>query len=208
VAVGFGLVLSPLEEDQEQVASELRRKGYGDAVLAAARQVTDATAVVIASHFTGGFESLAEVKQRYAAEPWLAEIRGEFTGDILADSEADLRRTGAARLDNLGLIWNYDSAAVIGSLRIPQLWVLAEMDREAPSQITRERLLTLVRAGTPIDLYVFPQTDHGMYEFIEDPDGTRHRTRITDGYFQLVGDWIRGDLGSSYGRGVRIDGRK
>jgi pimeloyl-ACP methyl ester carboxylesterase len=204
VAVGFGLVLSPLEEDQEQVFSELRRKHYDDSVIARAREVTDATGAVIASHFTSGFEELARVKKRYAAEPWFAEIRGEFTGDVLVEDEAQLRRTGASRLDNLGIIWHYDAVAVLRSTSTPQLWVIAGDDREAPGDSTVQRLRALVRAGKPIDLYVFPNTDHGMTEFVEDADGTRHTTRVTEGYFRLVADWIKQEMKPPYGRGERF----
>src|SRR6185437_10111002 len=51
VAVGFGLVLSPQEEDQEQVAEELSEAGASADIKAKAREVTDATGAVIASHF-------------------------------------------------------------------------------------------------------------------------------------------------------------
>ncbi|WP_430389290.1 alpha/beta hydrolase family protein [Dyella sp. 20L07] len=204
VAVGFGLVMSPLEEDQQQVVVEMQEKGYDTAAMARAREVTDATEAVMASHFTSGYEQLAAVKRRYAKEPWLHKIEGEFTGELLADNEADLRRTGAPRYDNLNILWNYDAVGVIRSLTMPQLWVIAGEDRDAPGALTRERLNALQRQGKPIDLYVFPHTDHGMYEFVQDADGTRHNTRITDGYFRLLADWIRQQDRSPYGRGERI----
>lgn len=204
VAVGFGLVMSPLDEDRDQVASELVAKGYDAVVIAKAREVTDTTGDIIASHFTGGYERLAAIKRRFGREPWFAGIRGEFTGDILAADEAELRRIGAARLDNLGVIWRYDSMPVISGLAAPQLWILAGSDREAPLEVTRERLAMARKAGRPIDIYVFPGTDHGMMEFVEQPDGTRDYTRITDGYFRLVGDWIKGIRAPSYGRGERV----
>ncbi len=204
VTVGFGLVLTPLEEDQEQVVSEMKEKKYDAATLAKAREVTDATGALMASHFTSGYERLADVKQRYASEPWLSKIEGEFTGDILADKEQDLRRTGAPRLDNLNIIWNYDAQTVIRSLNVPQLWVLAGDDREAPNELTRSRLASMIRDGRPIDMYVFPHTDHGIYEFVQDADGTRHYTRIADGYFRLLADWIKQDASHApYGNSTR-----
>jgi len=204
VAIGFGLVMTPLEEDQQQVVLEMREKGYDDAALARARQVTDATGAVMASHFADGYEQLAAVKRRFAKEPWLRTIEGEFTGDLLAENEADLRRTGAPRYDNLNILWHYDAVAVLRGLSIPQLWVLAGEDREAPGSVTRERLVALKHEGKPIDLYVFPHTDHGMYEFVQDADGSRHVTRITDGYFHLLADWIRQRQTPPYGRGEPV----
>ncbi|HTF96564.1 MAG TPA: hypothetical protein VL995_10555 [Cellvibrio sp.] len=39
---------------------------------------------------------------------------------------------------------------------------------------------------------MFPESDHGMYEFVELPDGSRRYTRIKNGYFRLVANWIHG----------------
>ncbi len=203
VAVGFGLVMSPLEEDREQVLAELKRMGYGPRAWAAAREVTDATGALIASHFRSGYQRLAEVKRRDAGVAWLAQINGEFTGPILRADPAELRRTGAARLDGLGIIWRYDAERVVRSLQMPQLWVLAGSDREAPGTVTCQRLAALIRRGKPIDLFVFPNTDHGITEYVEAPDGSRRTTRVADGYYRLLGDWIRGTLHPPYGRAER-----
>lgn len=37
------------------------------------------------------------------------------------------------------------------------------------------------------------------------PDGARTVTRITNGYLQLLGDWIRGRTGNAYGRGRKLE---
>ncbi len=204
VAVGFGLVMTPLEEDQQQVVLEMKEKGYDDTAIAQAREVADAAGQVMASHFTSGYEQLAAAKRRYAGKPWLARIEGEFTGPLLSEDEADLRRTGAARYDNLNIVWTYDAVAAIRALDIPQLWVLAGDDREAPNAVTRQRLADLKRQGRPIELYLFPHTDHGMYEFVQAADGTRQVTHITEGYFRLLADWIRQQDKPPYGTAQRL----
>lgn len=205
VAVGYGLMLTPLEEDQEQVQSELRRLGYHGRALAQAREVTDATAEIMASHFTRGFDALAALKRRLGAAPWLARIEGEFTGDVLRTDETTLRRIGVALLDPVNVMWRYDNVALMRSLDAPVLWVVAAEDREAPSDVTARRLLALRRSGKRIDLYRFPDTDHGMYEFVEAPGGARTYTRVTEGFFRLVGDWIRGRVARPYGRGQYLE---
>ncbi len=204
VEVGYGLVLSPFEEDREQVFSELRAAGHGDDAIAKARQLTDAVDAIIRSRFTRGYETLARLKQRFASEPWYSHIEGEFTGDILRMSEADLRRIGPALIDNVDLIWDYDAVRHLRNVRAPQLWVLAGADREAPSEVTLQRLRPLQHDGLRITLYRFPDTDHGMYEFVQASDGTRRNTRITDGYLRLLGDWIKGQSHTPYGRGEEI----
>lgn len=201
VAVGFGLLIDPLEEDASQVAAELTEAGYGADVLKQARAITDATGNLMAEHFLKGYEQLAAVKARYGSQPWFAKIKGEFTGDLLALDEATLRREGAAKFDNLELDWRYDAMGWMRKVKAPQLWVIAAEDREAPPQTTLDRLQTLRREGHDIAIVRFPATDHGMVEFTQDAKGERTSTRVTDGYFRLLGDWIKGTTRPPYGRG-------
>lgn len=200
VAIGFGLIASPIEEDQEQVLSEMREKGFGEPDLSEARKVAEATGRLVSSRFTTGFEQLAEVKRHYGAKSWFNQIEGEFTGAVLREKETDLRRIGPALFDNLELIWDYDSRPVLAKLKVPQLWILAEADREAPPATTLEALGQLRGKGSDVTIYSFPATDHGMVEFTEAADGTRTYTRITDGYFRLLADWIKGGANGAYGR--------
>ncbi len=126
--------------------------------------------------------------------------KGEYSGDMRRMSDADLRRVGRAVFDNLELIWNYDSTTVLKRLTVPVLWILAEQDREAPIDATLSSLDIFRKQGKPFDIYTFPKTDHGMYEFVENADGTRTNTRVTNGYFGLLADWIAGRTGGHYGR--------
>lgn len=201
VAIGFGLLIDPLDEDAQQVASELRELGYDGAVLAKAKEVTDATGELMAAHFASGYEALANVKRRYGNEAWFKQIKGEFTGDVLALKEEELRREGRKRFDNLDIDWRYDAIGHLRAVRAPQLWVIAGADREAPPEMTVARLQDLRKEGRPIEIAVFPRTDHGMVEFESLPDGERRATRITDGYFRLLGDWILGRKKEPYGAG-------
>lgn len=200
VAVGFGLISSPEEEDRDQVVSEMRELGYGDADIAEARQIADAASALAASHFTSGFEQLKAVKQRYSSRPWFNRINGEFTGAMMLETDADLRRIGQAEYDNVELIWDYDAQATLKRLKAPLLWVIAEKDREAPPELTLERLTGLRKGRADITVYSFPDTDHGIYEFTQAADGNRTVTRVSDGYFRLVADWIKGDVHGTYGR--------
>lgn len=204
VAVGFGLVVSPIEEDREQLLDEARRMHLDDADLRQVEQLSQATAVLVRSHFVSGYAGLEKVRRAIGDAPWAALIEGEYSGDMLRMSNADLRRIGRARFDNLELIWDYDAAAVLERLKVPLLWVLAGEDREAPIEKTRAVLDKLITAGRPVEAYVFPHTDHGIVEFRTNSDGSRTATRITDGYLKLLADWIKRDLHGPYGRGVPL----
>lgn len=203
VAVGFGLMASPLEEDRSQVLTEMREQGYGAADQTEAAELADAAGALVASHFTTGFDRLADLKRRYSGKPWFRQIKGEFTGEIARADEADLRRVGRALYDNLELIWDHDALPPIRRVRAPQLWILAEKDREAPPETTLARLGTVRAEGADLTIYSFPDTDHGMAEFTEDAKGARTVTRITDGYFRLLADWIKGRVEGRYGRARR-----
>lgn len=204
VAVGFGLVVSPIDKDRAQLLDEARQMQLDARSIGQLKQLSRATAELVRSHFTRGFEALADVRRRIGNAPWAATIAGEYSGDMLRMSDADLRRIGRARFDNLELLWDYDAAATLRRLRVPLLWVLAADDREAPIAETRRILLDLLAAGRPIDAYLFPDTDHGMVEYRSNADGSRSPTRITAGYLRLLADWMKGSLQPAYGRATRL----
>lgn len=204
VAIGFGLVVSPIEEDREQLLDEAGRMRLNATALAQLQRLSDATAALVRSHFATGYENLAKVRREIGNAQWATTIEGEYSGDMLRMADADLRRIGRARFDNLELIWDYDAASALGKLKVPLLWVLAGEDREAPIAATRAMLSKLSATGKPIDLYLFPDTDHGMVEYRANADGTRTPTRITDGYLKLLADWIKGNVRGPYGRAVKL----
>ncbi|WP_407351831.1 alpha/beta hydrolase family protein [Luteimonas sp. R10] len=187
----FGLAEGALAEDREQVMNDLRDAGHGEDVLAKAREVTDATGLLMASGFTRGFDELDAVRRAYGDEAWFGDIRGEFTGRILEFPgwmPQWAARWIAMRYD-VGTSWDYEPLPVLAELAVPQLWIIAAEDREAPNAETLRRLRALQAQGRPVDLAVFPGTDHGIYEFAEE-DGERIPLRHPDGYLRLLADWI------------------
>lgn len=197
VMVAVGAVYSPLEEDAEEVFTELRERGYGEGVIAKARDLTDATGAVRASNFERGYERLAQVRKAYGQEPWFSQIDGEFTGGILRASEAELRaRAGENRLE---IPWGHDAVAVLRSLSVPQLWILAGEDREAPIHLNIERLAMLQKEGRPIWTVILTDTDHSLLEFVVREDGTRRYTRFPEHLRRLEADGAKGCLRPPYG---------
>jgi hypothetical protein len=187
VVVGYGLAESPLAEDREEVFDDLRKAGYGEDVIAKAREITDATGRVMASDFTQGFDQLDAVRAKYGKEPWYAKIEGEYTGDFLAYPNWALRLLGP--IVDVGTSWEYDPVPTLRAFDKPHLWVLAGRDSSAPSANTL-RILREVQASRPsLDVVMFPTADHGILEF-EEKDGERVHTRFSEGYFRLVADWI------------------
>lgn len=203
VAVGYGLVVDILEEDAAQVELELRRAGYGDDVLAKGRLVTGVTGLIAKSGYTEGLDELDALRERYRDEPWFQQIKGGFSGVILEMTTDELRDNGIPMFDRLNIDWSLVPMEVMRSVAVPQLWVLAGEDREAPVATTLARLKTLLAEGKSIAIYVFPDTDHGMWEFEDRPDGSRQMLRITPGFYDLMADWAKGEREAVYGDSVQ-----
>lgn len=190
VIVSFGLAVSPLDEDREAIEFDMQRAGFGPEIQAKAMEIADVTARIVESNFTEGYEQLAAVKRRYGSEPWYKSVRGNFTWYLLAGSEESIRKEGPPLLE--GVPARYDPMPVLENLDVPQLWILGGQDRDAPPRQTLRRLKALNKAGRPIVAAVFPDADHGMYEFETRADGERVSTRQPEGYLQMMKDFIEG----------------
>ncbi len=200
VIVGFGLAYGVLSEDGDQVMLDLKAKGWGADVLEQAREITDVTSAFIASHGDVGFEGLEAVRAKYGAQPWFADIKGEFTGLLLNTPNEQI--IAMAPVLDAGTSWDYDPLPVLGGLVTPMLWIQAEDDISAPPEATRQRLIDLSAQGRPITLLEYPDTDHGIVRFETAPDGVRTSLGYALGYYQAVLDWARvGRLDGAYGRG-------
>lgn len=198
VTIGFGLAYGVLSEDSDQVIQDLEAKGWGPDVLARAREITDVTGAFVASRGAVGFDGLEAVRARYRAEPWFADIKGEFTGMLLNTPNEQIIAL-APQLD-AGTSWDYDPLPVLATLNTPMLWIQAEKDTGAPPQATRLRLIALSAQGRPITLLEYPDTDHGIVRFETGPDGRRTGLGYAPGYYQAVLDWARtGRLDGRYG---------
>jgi pimeloyl-ACP methyl ester carboxylesterase len=202
VIVGFGLAVSPLDEDREAIAYDMQRQGYGPDIMAKAMQIADASATILLSNFRSGYDKLDALNRKYGKDPWFKHVHGDVTWILLAWPPEKLKQEGPVLFANVPV--QYDPMPVLRNLDTPQLWILGREDADAPSAETIKRLRGLQRAGRPITLAVFPDTEHGIYEFETKPDGTRVDTRNPEGYFAMMRDFIlSGRLHGNYGRAVR-----
>jgi pimeloyl-ACP methyl ester carboxylesterase len=196
--VGFGLAVSPLEEDREAIALDMAEGGYGPEAMSGAMDVSRATRQVLLSDFRDGYDGVEAVKKKYGSEPWFTHVRGDVSWIILQKSESWLRQTGPTLFPGIPL--NYDPMPVLRNLETPQLWILAQNDLDAPSAETARRLAMLTAEGRPITSVMFPRTEHGIYEYEMAPDGSRVSTRQPEGYFRMMRDFIlNGEIGPNYG---------
>ena len=201
VVVGYGLAVSPIEEDRSAIVLDMTRRGYGADVVAKAMEVADASEAVIVSNFSEGYDRVDAVRAKYASEPWFKHIHGNITFAVLEMPHDELREKGPKLLP--GIEPHYDPMPVLRKLTTPQLWILGADDIDAPSAETARRLEALATEGRPIVTAVFPHAEHGIFEYETLPDEKRVSTRNPDGYFSMMRDFIRkGRLGARYGSSV------
>lgn len=198
VIVCFGLAVNVIDEDQEAVELQMREKGYPPEVIAAALEVASAAEAAFESDFQGGFAKLDEVRAKYGREPWYKDVHGDYAFFILQHSDAELRAQAADF--NWHTPFRYDPMPALRADKVPQLWILGGEDYEAPSAETGRRIKSLVAAGLPFTLALYPAAEHGITLFETGADGSRVSTRYAAGYFRMIRDFARdGRLHGSYG---------
>jgi uncharacterized protein len=201
VIVCFGLAVSVIDEDQEEVEIEMREKGHSPAEIAQALEVAGAAENVVASGFREGFTQLDAARAKYGSAPWYKDLHGNYTYMLLPYSERQLRELGDTQLSWMrSTPFHYDPMPVLRTGTVPQLWILGGEDYEAPSAETGRRLKALIAGGQPFTLAYYPDAEHGMTLFEVTADGARDSTRYAPGYFAMMRDFARdGRLTGTYG---------
>ena len=208
VIVSFGLAVSVIDEDQEEVALEMRLKGHTQEEVSKALEVASAAEAVFESGFTKGFERFEAMRAKYRNEAWYKDLHGNYTHFILPYTEAEIREK-VGKDFVFGTPFRYDPMPTVRAVKYPQLWILGEDDLEAPSAETSRRIKTLIAEGRPITLALFPHAEHGMTEYEVALDGERVSTRYAPGYFAMMRDFARnGQLSGSYGSSVVVEPKK
>ena len=198
--VSFGLAVSVIDEDQQEIALEMRLKGYGPDVIAKAQAIGKAAEQVFASGFTQGLDRFDAIRAKYRHESWYKDVHGNYTWFILPMTRQDIL-TKAAPAFRFGTPFHYDPMPTLSAATVPQLWVLGGMDLEAPSAETSRRLSGLIADGHPITLALYPDAEHGMTLFETGKNGERTSIGYPPDYFRMLADFARnGRLQGDYGK--------
>lgn len=190
VVVSYGLAVPMTGEDSEEMAQSLRAKGHGAAVLAKGQEIHRATTRVFVSRFTEGLDEVERLQSAYGNEPWFKDIGGDYSTLLMTTPAGELMKW--KEYFNHPYDIEYDTLPAISSIKVPQLWVLAADDTEAPIDGTLTRLQELKAKGVPLEIKVFPGADHGMIAVRSGPEGPQPIGRTAKGYFELLGTWIGG----------------
>jgi uncharacterized protein len=197
--VSFGLAVSVIDEDQEEIALEMQLKGYGPDIVAKAQAIGSAAERVMASGATDGLDEFDAIRDKYHHEPWYKDVHGNYTWAILPFSRQEI--IAKAPDYRWGTPFHYDPMPTLAAVTVLQLWVLGGQDLDAPSAETSRRLKGLIASGHPITLALYPDAEHGMTQFEIGKDGKRISTRYPRGYFRMLADFARsGRLPGDYGK--------
>jgi len=198
VVVSFGLAVSILDEDLQQMEMELTDKGYPPEIIEKAQEIARAAGKIFASNFKGGYAEFDVVRAKYRGESWYKDVHGHITWLLLPHEEAAMRAEGPKY--DWGTPFRYDPMPTLTANKTPQLWVLGGRDYQAPAKETSRRLGALIDAGKPFTLAVYPGAEHGITLFETTADGSRVSTRFAEGYFAMMRDFIKdGGIGAAYG---------
>jgi dienelactone hydrolase len=197
--VSFGLAVSVIDEDQQQIALEMQLKGYGPDIVAKAQAIGAAAERVIASGAAEGLDELDAIRARYRHEPWYKDVHGNYSWMILPLGRQEI--VAKAGGFHFGTPFHYDPMPTLAAVTVPQLWVLGGKDLQAPSAETSRRIEGLIAGGHPITLALYPDAEHGMTLFETGRNGERTSTRYPAGYFRMLADFARsGRLPGDYGK--------
>ncbi len=189
VVVSYGMIESPAREARLEMRQLLADAGVSGDDLSAGDELIGAAVNLVASEFKSGWSEFQAAKKKYRDAPWLDHLDGTPVGTLVTWPKFLVKLIGPRRLPE-GLEWHYDSTDLLEQSVTPMAWLLAEHDRSAPNEETIATLRSLVDAGKPYSLRIFPDSDHGMLTF-EEQDGERVYTGYAPGYFEAEVEALR-----------------
>lgn len=201
VVVSYGLAVSIVEEDRSEVEQSLA--AWGPDVQAQGAAMHDAATKLLASGLTEGEAEMDRLKAASAGAPWRKDLGGDYTSVVAGLPPGGLDEV--RWVVGLNFQIDYNPVPTLEELDVPMLWVLAGRDTDAPSEKTLNILRGLQATGSPIDVAVFPDADHGI---IAVDAGGKRLGRTAPGYFELLGDWIaKQRLDGPHGDAVQLKRR-
>lgn len=202
--VSFGLAVTVLEEDEQEMVLEMKLKGHSGDEIAKALEVAHAAEALAGDTMAGkaitdaDYATFDAVRTKYRNEPWFKDVHGNFTYFLLPLNKEQLLAFG--REHDWHTPVHYEPMPTLEASTTPQLWILGSDDLQAPSAETSRRIASLIDEGKDFTLAVNPGAEHGMTLFELDATGERVSTRYAPGYFRMMRDFARdGELHGAYG---------
>ncbi len=200
--INYGPMVPVTGEDRWGYVYTLRKKGFGEEDIRKADRI-DNVIGAIADRGEDRWDELGRLLDEAEGEPWFEAVEGSDSAlGFVAGTRVPrwalrlyaawaLRPRDEPFIDRL-----YDPVPTVDSLQAtPSLWLLADEDESMPTGWTVEKLEALRAKGRPIQIRVYPRTDHGILLFDEEPDGERHYLGYHPDYFRDQVRWLRSQSG-------------
>lgn len=202
--IGYGPMVPVTGEDRWGYVYALKKKGFGEEDIRKADRI-DAVIGAMADRGEDRWDELGRLLDEAEGEPWFEAVKGSdsalgfVAGTRLPRWALRLYAAWALRpkeepfIDRL-----YDPVPTVASLQTtPSLWLLADEDESMPTGWTIEKLEALRAQGRPINIRVYPRTDHGILLFNEEPGGERRYLGYHPNYLMDQVRWLRSQSGLS-----------
>lgn len=194
--INYGPMVPITEEDRWGYRYVLEEQGFGDDALAKADRINEVLGAIV-DKGEDRWDEAATMLEEAEGEDWFEAIAGS---DSLIGFVSGTRmplwmvrlyhwwmtRSNADFVDRL-----YDPFPVVAELDTPSLWIFGGQDSSMPSQDSIDRLTTLQQRGSPIQVEIFPEAEHGILLFEGEDSFSREYLGYAPGYLDLQVRWLR-----------------
>ena len=194
LSIHFGVAVPVIREDRWGYVYELKKKGFGEDAVAKADEVNAALAKIIDDRDAAGWSELNRLAAEHGDSDWFKAVAGSdsILGMVAGTSVPSwIWRAYMWFQPGPSAPRTWDPAPTLAELRIPQHWILAGEDSSAPTPESVAVLERLRSKGSPIDLRVFAEAEHGIVTFKEDESGKRTPTGYAKTYFDEAIAWLK-----------------
>ena len=190
----YGPMVPVTGEDRWGYVYALERAGFGAEVVAEVDRI-NSIAGDIMDRREDRWQEFRKALEAAEGEPWFEAVAGSdsmlgfVSSSPLPWWAMRLYAWWLARKDPPFIDRLYDPVPTVTSLEMPSLWIFGGRDSSMPTGWSIAELETLIEAGRPIEIEVFPEAEHGILLF-EENGGDREYLGYAPGYLEMQVEWV------------------
>lgn len=202
--IGYGPMVPIVDEDRWGYVYTLGKEGHGGEALAAADRIHETLVRIIDHGESERWDELAGLLEEAEGQDWFDDLAGSDStlGFLSAHRWLPLWAVrlygwwmmrpidGEPRADRL-----YDPEPVVAELEVPSLWIFGGDDHSMPTEWTVEKLRRLQDQGSPVEILVYPEADHGILRFDRSAGKERRFIGYEPTYHRTQVQWLRRQSG-------------
>jgi pimeloyl-ACP methyl ester carboxylesterase len=188
------------EEDRWGYRYVLQQKGFGDDALAEADRI-NAVLGAIVDHGEDRWDELEALLDEAEGTAWYEAVTGSdsMLGWVAENDMpmwfAKFYHWWMTRGDEVFVDRLYDPFPVVAALDNPSMWIFGGEDSSMPTADSIDKLEILRQDGSPIEIEVFPNAEHGILLYEGDDPFDRRYLGYAPGFLDLQVEWLRRQSG-------------